>query len=109
MGIMSFRNSVQEGLRGYPQLKVPLKGRVLVSLAIKLTPIEYEKRDIDNMVKSLLDALVGIAYENDKQVAVLHVVKLKSDDNRWHIGLKALAENESAWYFPPLYEESPTG
>jgi len=70
---------------------------------------KYEKRDLDNMVKSLLDALKGIAYNDDRQVVVLHVVKQLSDDNRWHIGIKSLADDDTLWHFPSLYLESAMG
>jgi crossover junction endodeoxyribonuclease RusA len=42
---------------------------------IKLYPPDRRKRDIDNMLKSLLDSLIGIAYDDDSQIQCLAVSK----------------------------------
>ena len=36
--------------------------------------------DLDNMAKTVLDALNGTAYADDRQVIDLHLVKRRSDD-----------------------------
>ncbi len=36
--------------------------------------------DLDNMAKTVLDALNGTAYADDRQVVELHLVKRRSDD-----------------------------
>jgi Holliday junction resolvase RusA-like endonuclease len=107
--VHSFREGLRETLLKYSEFSMPYKGRVLVSLAIGLTEKEYLSRDIDNMVKSLLDALKNVVYYDDRQVDVLHVVKKMSEDNRWHIGIKKLSEGDSLWDYQPLYLESPMG
>lgn len=104
-----FREQLKGYFQEYPDALVPFKSRVLISLSIGLKQKEYEKIDIDNMTKSLIDAFKGIAYENDIQVDVLHVVKYKSDDNRWNVGIKGLKDDDLIWYYPPLYLESPYG
>jgi len=38
------------------------------------------KPDTDNIAKSILDALNGIAYDDDSQIVELHVYKTYSDD-----------------------------
>lgn len=39
-----------------------------------------KKPDLDNIVKSVLDALNGIAYTDDSHVTSLHIKKIYSDD-----------------------------
>ena len=107
--IHEFSNGLRDYLHEHPEFHVPFKNRVLISLAIGLKSNEYSKRDIDNMAKSLLDALEGVVYTNDNQVATLHVVKYVSDDNRFNLGIKLLSDNEELWHFPWLYDESPYG
>lgn len=38
-----------------------------------------DRMDLDNVAKSVLDALNGIAYNDDSQVAVLHVSRLYTE------------------------------
>jgi len=104
--VHGFRKTVREAFRKYPQFKKPIKGRVLISLAIGLTQKEYQARDIDNMVKSLLDALKTVVYYDDRQVDALHVVKYESDYEIWNIGIKKLRKKDPLWHFPQLYLES---
>jgi Holliday junction resolvase RusA-like endonuclease len=107
--IHQFRQEVRDYLREVPQFQVPSKRPILISLAIGLTPKQYKKIDIDNMVKSVLDALKGVVYDNDIQVNVLHVVKYQADDDRWNIGIKQLSDDDQLWHSPWLYDESPMG
>lgn len=56
----------------------PLKGNVAISATI------YRARkagDLDNYAKGLLDAMVGLAYEDDKQVTNLHMVRRDDKTN----------------------------
>ena len=46
-----------------------------ILVMIKLYPPTKRKYDVDNMVKSLLDSLIGIAYEDDSQISCLAVSK----------------------------------
>ena len=48
-----------------------------------------KKPDIDNYAKSIMDALSGIAYRDDNQIAILHVEKWYcSGDDRPHIDIE---------------------
>jgi len=46
-----------------------------VIVMIKLYPPTKRKYDVDNMLKSLLDSLIGIAYVDDSQIHCLAVSK----------------------------------
>lgn len=52
---------------------VPLKGSLEVS--IKLFFPDQRRRDWDNWHKLSMDALTGIAYEDDSQIEIAHVEK----------------------------------
>ena len=103
--VHGFKDAVKETFRHYRRFKRPLKGRVLISLAIGLTQKEFQTRDLDNMVKSLLDALKAVVYEDDRQVDVLHVMKYQSEFEIWKIGIKKLRKKDRLWYSPRLYKE----
>ena len=60
------RSATSQGMR-------PLSGDVSVSLRV------YRPRrigDLDNAQKVLLDALKGVAYEDDRQVTEIHAIRL---------------------------------
>lgn len=62
-----YRNAAK--LRALTQGMRPLSGPVVVSVIV------YRKRrvgDLDNSLKVLLDALRGVAFEDDSQVVELH-------------------------------------
>ncbi len=46
-----------------------------VMVIVKLYPPTKRKYDVDNMLKSLLDSLIGIAYDDDCQIQCLAVSK----------------------------------
>jgi crossover junction endodeoxyribonuclease RusA len=46
-----------------------------VMVIIKLFPPSKRRYDVDNMLKSLLDSLIGIAYDDDSQIQCLAISK----------------------------------
>lgn len=95
-----------------PALDPPLTGPVSVELQLHYTRPRSHHRtgrwahhlrpdapeyvtkapDIDKAARAILDALTGICYRDDSQVAVLYAVKLWADDGRAyaHITVKSL-------------------
>lgn len=53
-------------------------------------------KDVDNICKSVMDAIIGIAYEDDKQVCVLHAEKLYGDPPKVEVTIKELANEKEA-------------
>lgn len=53
-----------------------------------------KKIDCDNLAKTILDALNGIAYEDDRQICRLTVEKLYSNEPRVEVMLSELNEQE---------------
>lgn len=51
-----------------------------------------KKVDADNLAKIVLDALNGVAYEDDKQITKLTVTKVYGTDPRVEVRLRELAD-----------------
>ena len=85
----------------------PRKGRLLIAIRLAITHADYRIKDIDNVTKSILDALKGVAYIDDVQIDSVHVVKWPSDKYGFMIGIKELSNTEDGWNFPLLYSEKP--
>jgi Holliday junction resolvase RusA-like endonuclease len=47
-------------------------------------------RDIDNALKTILDAFQGIYYEDDMQIRELHVIKTKCEVEGFEISINIL-------------------
>jgi Holliday junction resolvase RusA-like endonuclease len=85
----------------------PLKGRVLLAIDITLSPESFKTKDIDNVSKSILDALKGLVYDDDRQVVSLFVSKSVGECSSFFVGVRELAADETSWYMPSLYSDSP--
>ncbi|MEJ0054067.1 MAG: RusA family crossover junction endodeoxyribonuclease [bacterium] len=75
----AFENELKAKMRS--ELKgislFPTKNKVFVSIICGLNSShEYENLDLDNRVKTILDALKEVVYEDDKQVKVLLADKI---------------------------------
>lgn len=69
---------------------VPLKNGIGIKVMI-LTPHNhscYNKPDLDNMIKTIIDAGTGIVYEDDCQVCYLNAFKTTSVSNRWSLRIR---------------------
>ena len=53
--------------------------------ALKGDILPITKKDVDNLVKSVLDGLNGVAYKDDKQVVSLYAHKYYSDRPRTEV------------------------
>ena len=47
-----------------------------------------KNKDLDNIAKTILDALNGIAYEDDKQIVELHCEKYYTSKNTEYVEVK---------------------
>jgi Holliday junction resolvase RusA-like endonuclease len=66
----------------------PLQDDVCVSLDFYRPA---KRGDLDNLLKVTLDSLIGWAYEDDKQVAEIHVMRHEDkDDPRVEISITAI-------------------
>ena len=70
----------------------PIDGAV--RLRLELYYDDRRWRDIDNAIKSIQDALEGIAYENDRQIYALEAVKHTGcDEARAEITIEEMEED----------------
>jgi Holliday junction resolvase RusA-like endonuclease len=51
-----------------------------LDIEIWFTAASVSRADVDNVIKPVLDALVGIVYEDDRQVRSVRVVAVPTDD-----------------------------
>jgi Holliday junction resolvase RusA-like endonuclease len=94
---MKAEASIQDAAREAMQGQQPMEGPVYVSAAFNMQiPISWTKTkrqqagigsvmpagkpDIDNLAKTVMDALNGIAYRDDSQVVQLAISKRYSDE-----------------------------
>ena len=60
---------------------------------ISLMYAPYDKRpDCDNLAKSILDALNGLVYKDDKQITYLSIEKLYGEENKIEVDLEEVYE-----------------
>ncbi len=70
-------------------VKEPLVGDVAMDIKVY---IKGQCGDLDNLEKAILDGMNGIAYKDDKQVAVLAIQRLRDRSERIEIDLWEVAE-----------------
>ena len=76
-----------EPLEGYLKVEIYFFMPIVQSTSKKRKQLMIERKilpdkkpDIDNMIKSITDALNGIAYADDKQVVEVHAYKYYSEE-----------------------------
>ena|SRR5258708_6692593 len=84
--------------------KWPTPDPVFLAIEATLPPTEFGQKDVDNVSKSVLDALKGLIYEDDRQVVSLFVSKASGADHSLVVGVKRLVPGEKIWFVPPLRE-----
>ena len=102
-GTKEFEEYIKYKLETKPEW--PHKGRLLIAIQIMIKESDYKHKDIDNVTKSILDALKGIVYEDDIQIDMIHIQKIKSDKYSFAVGIKVLDDDDTALYFPPLFSK----
>ncbi len=87
----------RDPLEGYLRLTIRFYMPIVKSTSKKNRALMLEGKilpdkmpDIDNMVKSIADALNGIAYEDDKQVIELHAYKYYSNLPRAEVEIEKI-------------------
>lgn len=104
-GTRDFEAKINAFLSDIPKPEWPYTGRLLIAILVHLTKKEYHIKDIDNLAKSLLDAMKDIVFKDDVQIDALHIVKQVSDTNGFFVGVKLLSDDSTAWYYPFLYQK----
>ena len=69
-----------------------LEGKLSIDVVFEMKG--SRKRDIDNMMKSLLDSLEGKVFENDNQIYEMNVRKIDNcNEDKTIISIKQIFEN----------------
>jgi Holliday junction resolvase RusA-like endonuclease len=102
-GTQEFENYIKKHLTS--KSNWPYKGRLLIAIFVTMKESDYRHKDIDNITKSLLDAMKGKVYEDDIQIDLVHVQKIKGESSGFGVGIKELDNDDNDWYFPRLYGE----
>lgn len=85
----------KRGVQFKKALALCAKGKVRlitdqVALSILWATKDKRRRDVDNILKPILDALNGVAYVDDSQVVELFVKKIQSTQDSLEIHIKEL-------------------
>lgn len=77
-------------------MREPLRGDVRVDIKIYAKNL---RGDIDNIAKTILDGMTGVAYLNDRQVKVLYVEAMESMFERVEVDLseREVEKNNDTW------------
>ncbi len=74
---------------------VPVRVKIVYSVATcHLRRGSHPAGDVDNLAKTVLDALTGIVYSDDRQVRELRVFKDYGSKTRWIVYVETLEEDE---------------
>ncbi len=97
----AFEKEIAQHLKTHKKDYLPFKKRLLFAFNVS-GPKEYiENIDVDNVAKSLLDALKGEVYKDDKQVYFLIAEKhLIKDVTAAVIGIREIQDNEEITFVP---------
>ena len=87
-----------------PIIGKPSMVEVVISISIKQS--RFEQVDIDNLSKTVLDGLIGTAFEDDSQVVTLLAKKHAYEENAVLIGITDLTNVNmglcsDTWLFKP--------
>ena len=74
----------------------PMNGDIYVSA--KFYPENYflHRGDLDNLMKTLLDAIKGKCFYDDSQIRALYSVMMDSDPNNPHVEVRVERHNHSS-------------
>ena len=103
----SFIKEMQIRLLNKKKLVWPYKEELLLVAGVSGTKKQYGAKDLDNILKSVLDAFKGIVFEDDKQVRIVIASKQIWEYNMkgLSVGLRKLDPNKIDKYEPALYGE----
>jgi Holliday junction resolvase RusA-like endonuclease len=81
----------------------PSRSYMLLNLHFKLPPDQFDKIDVDNMAKPLIDQMKGVLVVDDSQIVMLWVEKTKSSTWGCSVGIKFMSTRQQI--LPKLYFE----
>lgn len=102
----NFENYLKQALSEDKDPKFPFKGKLFLAISLAMSKKDYETKDVDNIIKTLFDAMKGIVYEDDSQICSVFVNEYVTDRTPgFMIGIRELSKKERGWYAPDLFSE----
>ena len=102
----NFEKRIKEWLSATPHAEWPFKGDLFLVISVDLTKKDFRCKDVDNIAKTIIDSLKGVAYENDIQISSLYVEKRISKHSGFFEGIKCLKGVEYP-IVPPMFSNAP--
>ena len=98
--VQEFENKLAEFLKENTTEEMPYKMPVEVILAFDINKKRLFEVDVDNLCKTVLDAMKGIIFEDDSQVVRLLALKDTHpyDTNGLAIGINKLEDSSKGWF-----------
>ena len=89
--LKDFQKKMDEMFDTFENVEI-LQGKLSIDVTFEMKGIR--KRDIDNMMKSLLDSLEGKVFENDNQIYEMNVKKFDNcNQDKTIISIQQIFEN----------------
>lgn len=81
----------EQYIRGIAQQEIdkPLDGDLILTLSFYIKNRNHG--DIDNLIKQISDSLIGIAYQDDKQIKEIHAYLWYDKNERTEVEIKKIA------------------
>lgn len=89
----SYKEIIQLHCRSFTKLEGKLKVELGFCYKTPKRPTtDIPVGDVDNLAKSILDALHGVAFTDDRQVVELHVKKQYAEDDAVYIDIQNVVQ-----------------
>lgn len=75
-----FVELINKNLKLLNHSRWPYKNKLFVQISISTTPAKLEQSDIDNLVKTVFDAIKGVVCIDDNQIYVVYAEKHTMDE-----------------------------
>jgi len=99
--VQEFESRLREFLKENVTDEMPYKMPVEVILAFDINQKRLFEVDVDNLCKTVLDAMTGLVFEDDSQVVRLLALKdtHEWDTNGLSIGVNKLEKQDDGWFY----------
>ena len=95
--VQEYINKIQEILKAKQKDTRVYEGNIFIQISISGSPKKIKITDIDNMIKTLFDAISGVVIKDDRMINTVYANKYKTNGNLkgFFLCIKVLKENET--------------
>lgn len=92
--------------QGWKYTELPISVKITCSLTVPSSKskkfkasalsghlLPVKKPDVDNLFKTITDALSGLAYKDDKQIVIANIGKFYGEEPKTHVELRVLGDS----------------